>query len=74
MCSCARRERGDASLVNKVSVARVFGVRVFGQAEAAVERFPGVMTTILVKEAIRSNASDFARTEAFRLVVDIVRG
>lgn len=49
-------------------IARV----IWTQVEEVVRRFPAVLVPVLVKAATGAAASDFLRTEAFRLMSDIL--
>lgn len=43
------------------------------QVEEVVRRFPAVLVPVLVKAATGAAASDFLRTEAFRLTSDVLQ-
>lgn len=44
-----------------------------GQVEEVVKRFPEVLAPVLVEAAQKTAASDFLRTEAFRLLGGVLQ-
>ena len=69
------------SFVAVVAADRVLTLSVFvtwdgsrtPQVEEVVKRFPGVLSPVLVKAAQGAAASDFLRTESFRLLAGVLQ-